>query len=39
MNVKCSLTVTKMLDASTPLEATNVSVEMDFKAMDSYVEV
>ena len=39
MNVRCTPTVIRMLDAPTPLEATSVNVEMAFKAMDSFVEV
>ena len=39
MNVKCTLSVIKMLDASIPLEVTNVSVVMVFEAMDSFAEV
>ena len=40
MNVKCILlSVIKTLDALIPLEVINVSVERDFKAMDSIAEV
>ena len=39
MNVTCTLSVIKMLDASIPLEVTNVSVEMVFKATDSFAGV
>lgn len=39
MNVKCTLSVVRMLDALIALEVIDVSVERDFKAMDSIAEV